>query len=89
MFKVQLYHLLERFPYLIVFGWKPINKAITVQVRAQFFHILTEILTETKKMIKLSLDECVLILFKNIYDLSQERNMLLLRKTRIAYLKTE
>ena len=46
-------------------------------------------LTETQKMIKLSLGECVLILFKNIYDLSQERNMLLLRKTRIAYLKTE
>lgn len=85
MFKVQLYYLLERFPYLIVFGWKPINKAITVQVREQFFHMLTE----TQKMIKLSLDECVHILFKNIYDLSQERNMLLLRKTRIAYLKTE
>ena len=85
MFKIQLYHLLERFPYLIVFGWKPSNKAITVQVREQFFHMLTE----TQKMIKLSLGECVLILFKNIYDLSQERNMLLLRKTRIAYLKTE
>ena len=41
MFKIQLYHLLERFPYLIVFGWKPSNKAITVQVREQFFHMRT------------------------------------------------
>ena len=60
MFKIQLYHLLERFPYLIAFGWKPINKGVIVQVREQFFHMLTE----TKKMIKLSLDECILILFK-------------------------